>query len=140
MIKATKNINLENVKNSNYWKLISLLVWNHYIEPEYQNEDQIQITEVWRGENSDGSVTSCNQYWADPNYSEKYLTRTLSSVKITITRPDYVTYIYIGVDASIRIYGKYTIENKSISQPQYKHSFTLDVINWLLENKFIEVN
>lgn len=46
---VAQNITLENVKNSDYWNLIAILVWDHYSEKEEQDESKIKIEESWFG-------------------------------------------------------------------------------------------
>lgn len=41
-----KNITLERVKQSKYWDLIGIMIWNHYSEFRYQRESMIEITLV----------------------------------------------------------------------------------------------
>jgi len=67
-----QNITLENVKKSDYWNLISILVWNHYSEEKYQDDSKIEIKEDWYGKcNSGGSYSS---YWDDPSHSKEVTT------------------------------------------------------------------
>jgi len=69
-LKSIKeNITLENVKKSNYWDLISILVWNHYSDKEYQEEDKIEITESWYGKTHGGSSHSSD--WNNTNYQQE---------------------------------------------------------------------
>lgn len=135
-----RNITLENVKKSNYWKLISILVWNHYSEKRFQEESKIDIKEDWYGKCNNGG--SYAQRWNNPNFSEEGYVRTLNSIVITFTRNDYITYIYIHVDGNIHCFGKYT--NKKDIEEYKRPNYTgaernLDITNWLLENNFISI-
>ena len=139
MIKAIKeNITLENVKNSNYWDLVAILVWNHYSEKRFQDESQIEIKESWCGKSINGSSTMFSNSWDNPDYVEEGWKRTLYSVKIIFTRTDYVTYININVTGNINVYGLYTDKEKK-TQPNYSgfHQ-TINIINWLLQNNFVK--
>jgi len=134
-----KNITLENVKKSTYWKLISILVWNHYSELKYQEESAIEITEDWYGKCSSGG--SYASKWDTPGYFEEGYVRTLNAIVIKFTRSDYVTYIYIDTTGNISCFGIYTDEEKGKSKsPHYEGSQkNLDITNWMIENNFIDI-
>lgn len=135
-----KNITLENIKNSNYWGLISILVWNHYSEKELQNESDIEIEENWYGKFPGGG--SFSDKWNDPNYSEKEGIRTLRSIVIIFKRIDYITYIHINTNGNINCFGVYTDKDiKDNKQPNYHGSQrNLDITNWLIENNLISIS
>lgn len=136
MLKPTNNITLENVKNSNYWELIALIVWNHYREEKYQDESSIKITEDWYGKHKSGG--SYNIKWNNPEFKEEGYVRTLYSIQIEFTRNDYITYIDIKVETgNISYFGIYTDKSKKRS-PNYSPS-NINLMNWMLENKFIEL-
>ena len=129
------NITLENVKNSDYWNLISILVWDHYSEIEHQDESKIKIKESWFGKFPGGG--SYSNKWNDPNYSEEGSVRTLNAIVITFEREDYTTYIYLYVDGNINCFGMYS--DKSLKKtPHYEGlSRNLDITNWLMKNNFV---
>ena len=133
-----KNITLDYIKNSTYWKLISILVWNHYSEEKYQDESAILIEESWYGKASNSG--SYAKKWDAPDYSEKGYIRTLKSIVITFTRTDYITYIYIGVDGNIYCFGQYT-DKKDVAEykrPNYNGAQrNLAITNWMIENDLI---
>ena len=135
---VAQNITLENVKKSDYWNLISILVWNHYSELEHQEESKIKIEESWFGKFPGGG--SYSYKWNDPNYSEEGSVRTLNAIVITFAREDYTTYIYLYVDGNINCFGMYS--DKSVKNvPRYKGlSRNLDITNWLMKNNFVTAN
>lgn len=135
MLKSTNNITLENVKKSNYWDLISILVWNHYSEKHYQDETKLNFKEIWVGKSK--GVTSHNKMWNDPNHKEGDLVRTLDSILIIFERDDYITYIYIHADGNVNCFGMYTDKEKKQS-PHYNMHSNLHIINWMINNNFIE--
>ena len=124
---VAQNITLENVKKSDYWNLISILVWNHYSELEHQEESKIKIEESWFGKFPGGG--SYSYKWNDPNYSEEGSVRTLNAIVITLEREDYTTYIYLYVDGNINCFGMYS--DKSLKKtPHYEElSRNLDITN-----------
>ena len=132
---VAQNITLENVKKSDYWNLISILVWNHYSELEHQEESKIKIEESWFGKFPGGG--SYSYKWNDPNYSEEGSVRTLNAIVITLEREDYTTYIYLYVDGNINCFGMYS--DKSLKKtPHYEGlSRNLDITNWLMKNNFV---
>ncbi len=75
MLKVTNKLTLENVKKSNYWDLISYIVWNHYSETRYQDETLIEIKENWYGKGENGN-SSHNNYWNNADYTELNYKRT----------------------------------------------------------------
>lgn len=129
------NITLENVKNSDYWNLISILVWDHYSEIEHQDESKIKIQESWCGKFPGGS--SYSSKWDDPNYSEEGSVRTLNAIVITFEREDYKTYIYLYVDGNINCFGMYS--DKSVEKAPHYGGMrrNLDITNWLMKNNFV---
>ena len=141
MIKAiTENITLENVKKSNYWELIAILVWNHYREEKYKDESQVEITESWYGQAMDHEGSSHSTSWDNPDHKEKGYIRKLGSIDIKLTRTDYVTYICINTkNGNINCFGSYTDREKKVS-PNYRNNNQIDVINWLLKHSFVELN
>lgn len=139
MIKPIKeNITLENVKNSNYWDLIAIIVWNHYSEKRFQDESQIEIKESWCGKSVDRSSTSFSSSWDNPDYVEEGWIRTLHAVKIIFTRSDYVTHININVSGNVSVWGFYVNKEKK-EQPNYGglHQ-VINIVNWLLQNNFVK--
>lgn len=136
---TAKNITLENVRKSNYWKLISILVWNHYTEKEHQDENAITIKEQWCG--TGGGFTSLNDNWDNPNYSEPGLIRQLECIKIIFKRHDYITHIYIHASGNIDCFGLYTDTDKTINECPYYYGSkrNLDITNWMLENSFLTI-
>ena len=137
----SQNITLENVKKSDYWNLIAILVWNHYSEKQYQDESMIEFEENYRGVSN--GCSSYGKKWDDPNYTEPGLTRELSSILIIFKRTDYVTYIFIHIDGNITCFGKYInclTEEKKNKSPNYAGSQrNLSITNWMIENNFINV-
>lgn len=139
MIKPIqKNITLENVKKSNYWDLIAILVWNHYSEKRFQDESQIEIKESYCGKSTTGSATMFSNSWDNPDYKEDGWIRTLYAVKIIFTRSDYVTHISINVTGNISIFGLYTDKNKTTQPTYYGLHQTISIVNWLIKNKFVK--
>lgn len=132
---VAQNITLENVNKSDYWNLISILVWNHYSELEHQEESKIKIKESWFGKFPGGG--SYSNKWNDPNYSEEGSVRTLNAIVITFEREDYTTYIYLYVDGNINCFSMYS--DKSLKKtPHYEGlSRNLDITNWLMKNNFV---
>ena len=132
---VAQNITLENVKKSDYWNLISILVWNHYSELEHQEESKIKIEESWFGKFPGGG--SYSYKWNDPNYSEEGSVRTLNAIVITFAREDYTTYIYLYVDGNINCFGMYS--DKSVKKVPYYGGLrrNLDITNWLMKNNFV---
>ena len=135
---VAQNITLENVKKSDYWNLISILVWNHYSELEHQEESKIKIEESWFGKFPGGG--SYSYKWNDPNYSEEGSVRTLNAIVITLEREDYTTYIYLYVDGNINCFGMYS--DKSVKKVPYYEGLrrNLDITNWLMKNNFVTAN
>ena len=135
---VAQNITLENVKKSDYWNLISILVWNHYSELEHQEESKIKIEESWFGKFPGGG--SYSYRWNDPNYSEEGSVRTLNAIVITLEREDYTTYIYLYVDGNINCFGMYS--DKSVKKVPYYEGLrrNLDITNWLMKNNFVTAN
>lgn len=138
ILKPTENITLENVKKSNYWELIALIVWNHYREKKYQNEKDIIISENYYGKHpTNGSRSYCSD-WASPSYTEKDYIRTLGSIVIQFERSDYTTYIYLSVETgNVSYFGIYKDKTETRS-PQYTGASTIQVMNWMLEHEFIK--
>lgn len=132
-----KNITLENIKKSNYWDLIAILIWNHYRDEEEQDESAITMDEQWYGLNKTGSSSSHRVKWNNPSYKEPDYTRTLYSIKITFVRTDYTTYIDIKLDGTVVCIGRYSDPTKK-GYLSYSYS-SLDVVNWLCKNDFISV-
>lgn len=139
MLKAiSKNITLENVKKSNYWDLIAMIVWNHYSEKERQDESMVEISEDWCGKTKGGS--SHGKIWQDPSYTDGIHTRTLDKICIKFSRTDYITYIYINVSTGeISWYGLYTDKDKH-DQPRFSCFKNIEMTNWLWSNNFIGFN
>jgi len=135
------NITLESVKQSKYWDLIAILVWNHYSEEQYQNESMVEFKENYRGV-SDG-VSSYNKNWNDPNYTELGLIGELSSILITFKRNDYITYIFIHTNGNISCFGKYInclTEEKKNKSPNYSGAQrNLKITNWMLKNNLCKI-
>lgn len=134
---ATKNITLENVKKSNYWELIALVVWNHYREKKYQDESKVQIIEQWYGKSN--GCSSHSDQWNNPNYSENKFVRTLDKIKIIFTRSDYTTFIGIDVETgNVSYYAIFNDKNNDRTPNLYPQS--IDLMNWMLEHDFIQLN
>lgn len=132
------NITLEKIKNSNYWELIALVVWNHYRESRYQDESLIEITEDWYGKRIDGHGSAGGNVWQNENHQEKDYVRTLQYIEIKFARTDYNTYILINVeDGNIRVYGIYNDKNNHKS-PTYNFG-SLDVTNWMIDNDLLRL-
>lgn len=132
---VSKNITLENVKKSNYWDLISILVWNHYSEKKYQEESNIEIKELWCGIGNGGS--SHSDKWSDSSYTEEGYKRTLQAIVITFKRSDYMTYIYINTHGNIDCIGSY-VNDINRAGPKY-YTPNLKITNWMISNGFIEI-
>ena len=133
------NITLENVKKSNYWDLIAILVWNHYSEKHYQDESKITIEEVWYGKDINGSGCEMSSQWNNPNHTREGCVRTLHSIKIIFTRNDYTTHININVNGNISCYGFYS-KNDDDKYPNYHGAQrNLDITNWMLDNHFLQL-
>jgi len=134
-----KNITLENVKKSNYWDLISILVWNHYSEKKYQDESCIEIKESWYGKGEQGSSSHTIQ-WDNPLYSDEKFIRTLGQIVIVFKRSDYVTYIYIDLGGNVHCFGQYLNNKEEFKVPNYDGiQRNLDITNWMISNGFIEI-
>lgn len=136
IVPIKENITLENVKNSNYWDLIAILVWNHYSESRFQDESKIEITESWCGK-SKGSVCFSSE-WDKPDYTEEGYTRTLWGIRIVFTRTDYITHINLTTSGRISIWGYYVDKSKKSSPIFDGFQNALGIINWQLHNKFVE--
>ncbi len=136
----TDNITLDNVKKSNYWKLISIVVWNHYIEEKFQDESMLTFGESYYGKAKNGGGTSSHgDKWNNTEYTEEYYTRTLSSIVITFKRSDTTTYFYINVETgNLTFFGFYNDKDKNGS-PTWSHK-PLHICNWLLENDFLTIS
>jgi len=131
------NITLDNIKKSNYWDLISILIWNHYSETRYQDESMIEISEQWYGQGEKGS-SSHNNSWNNPNHKEKDFERTLGYILIKFKRSDYESSIFINVrNGNIQLYAVYV--DKTIKKSPYFYYGTTDVINWMLENNLLKL-
>ena len=131
------NITLDNIKNSDYWELIALVVWNHYREKKYQIESNISFKEEWYGKTNGAS--SHHNRWNDPNFIKPPFIRTLRSIVIEFKRTDYITNIYINVETgNIYVYGYYTDTEKK-ALPNYIIR-TLDIVNWMLKNNLLKLN
>lgn len=132
-----ENITLENIRKSNYWDLIAMLVWNHYSEEKYQDESAITITEKWYGKCIGGSSHSSE--WNNFNYFIKGYVRTLMSIQIKFTRSDYITYIDITTDGNIYCHGYYTNKNED-GYPNYSTACrNINKTNWLFENNLVNI-
>lgn len=140
-LKAIKeNITLDNVKKSNYWDLIGIIIWNHYSEEKYQDESMITIYEDWYGNSTDEvGGGSYSQKWDDPSYTEEGYIRTLDSIKIQLSREDYTAWIYISTDGRVRCLGSYTDKERRSSPYFSGIANNMEICNWLLENNLIEV-
>lgn len=136
----TNKITLENVKKSNYWKLISIVVWNHYIEEKYQDESMITIEESYYGKARNGGGTSSHgDKWNNAEYTEEYYIRVLGSVVITFKRSDFTTFFYINVETgNLNYFGFYNDKDKKGS-PAFSPK-PIYICNWLLENKFLTIS
>ena len=131
------NITLDNIKKSNYWNLISILIWNHYSEARYQDENMIEISEQWYGQGKKGS-SSHNSNWNNPNHKEKDFERTLGYILIKFKRSDYESSIFINVrNGNIQLHAVYI--NKTIKKLPYFYYGTTDVTNWMLENNLLKL-
>lgn len=138
IVPIKENITLENVKKSKYWDLISILVWNHYAEKKFQDESMIEIKESYCGKSINGSSIMFSSDWNNPDYTEDGYERTLNAIKIIFTRSDYITYISITTNGRVHTNGIYTDKTKT-TQPHYSGAQrSIDITNWLLENKFVE--
>ena len=139
---VANNITLESVKQSKYWDLIAILVWNHYSEEKYQDESMIEFEENYYGF-SEG-VSSHSKNWNDSNYTEFGLIRKLSNILITFKRSDYITYIFIHTNGNISCFGKYInclTEEKKDKSPNYSGAQkNLNITNWMIENKLCEIH
>ena len=132
------NITLENVKKANLWELIAIIVWNHYREARFQEENMIEVSENWCGKTAYGNSTSFSNDWDNPEFTEKDFIRTLHSIDIKFTRSDYIVYIFIHVsDGNVNVYSKYT--DKTNEKEPKLYFGTTDVTNWLLENDLLKV-
>lgn len=132
-----ENITLENVKKSDYWNLIAILVWGHYSEKKYQNEDDIEISESWYGKNSVSS--SYHPRWNNPNHSEKAYVRTLDFILIKLATKYHTTHITISMKGNISCYGFY-YDKEEKTMPTYNSAQrNIEKTNWLLKNNFLKV-
>ena len=138
-LKATNKITLENVKKSNYWDLISLLVWNHYSEKKYQDEGLIEITENWYGKGINNGCASYSYHWDNPSHTEEGYLRTLNGIKITLKRSDYNAYINIGTNGRVECYGVYNDVNIKKTPNFYNAQNNVKICNWLLANEFLTI-
>ena len=133
------NITLENVKKSNYWDLIAIIVWNHYSEKPFQDESKITIEESWYGKGINDNSTSHSNNWNNPNYTVKGFIRSLRTIRIILTRNDYITHININVNGNVSCYGIYIDENKAKTPYYAGAQSTLDITNWMLKNNFLQL-
>ena len=96
----------------------------------------VEIYEQWYGKTKYSS--SNTTFWNDPEYKNGDYVRTLQYILITFTRTDYITYIHINVESgNIFYFGIYTNKNNE-SHPNY-YAQPIDLMNWMLENNFIEL-
>lgn len=129
------NITLEKVKESNYWELIALLVWNHYREERHQDESKISFSERYIGKSEDGFIY--DDKWNNPDYFQEGYTRTLNSVRIIFKRTDYITRIHIGVEnGSVHVIGERLEGPERVNYNNYNY---LRVSNWMLEHGFYKL-
>ncbi len=129
------NITLERIKQSNYWDLIGIMIWNHYSEERYQDRSMIEIKESWYGQGEKGS-SSHNYNWDNPNHKEEGYIRTLGNILIILKRTDYESTIFIDVkNGNINVYAVYT--DREIKKQPYFYYGTTDVTNWMLENDLL---
>lgn len=132
-----ENITLENVKKSNYWDLLAILIWNHYNDPKYQEGVEIQIYENWYGVGIASESHSAK--WDSPGYSEGGYVRTLNSIVIKLIRSDYTVFIHIRTSGNITCYGFYNRKEEQ-KQPYFSGiQRNMEQTNWLLQNNFVEV-
>lgn len=133
----SNNISLENLRSSDYWKLVSIVVWNHYSEEKFQNDGDIDLKEVWYGKSIEGRSSNHSESWDSEDYSLDGYVRSLHAVRVILRRLDYCTYINILHTGDVTVFGKYN-DHRSKS-PSYSYS-GLKVTNWMLENGFLKVN
>lgn len=137
IVPIKENITLENVKKSNYWDLIAILIWNHYSEKRFQDESKIEITESWYGKRGDSS-SYFSKDWDNPDYTEEGYERALYGVKIIFTRSDYITHIMLTTSGNIYT-GGYYVDKSKTSQPIFSGSQrAMDIVNWQLQNNFVK--
>ncbi len=127
------NITLEKVKKSNYWELIAILIWGHYNEPKFQDENAIIISEKWYGKHKEGNGSYHTSDWNNPDFKVDDYIRTLYAIMITFTRKDYISHIYINVETG-NVYAISSLKGVSFSTPN------VDITNWMLENNLLKVD
>jgi len=137
MLQATNRITLKNVKKSDYWNLIALIVWNHFSEKTFQNENLIQITEEWFGVSKDGKYYLTGPQWNSRTYTFKDFKRTLCCIKLTLTRHNYTVYIKIYTDGNITHSAQYNQVSTPYT-PQF-YPKALDLMNWCIKNNFLNL-
>jgi hypothetical protein len=127
---------LSNVRKSNYWDLIALIVWSHYSEPERQDEKMIKIKENWYGKTSSGG--SYSRKWDNPSHTEEGHVRTLSGIEIEFTRSDYTTHIRMDSENGALSYFAMRTDppHKEVNLTNYN---SLAIVNWMLNNHFYKL-
>ncbi len=135
-LQATNNITLENVRKSNYWELIALIVWNHYREKKFQEEENVIFSEEYYGKGK--GMSSHSSQWNDPNFTEGSCIRTLGSIRIKFIRSDYTTFININVETG-NIYHFAIYNDKGNNKTPHHYPQAIDLMNWMLEHEFIEL-
>lgn len=127
----TKNITLENVKNSDYWSLLSICVWSHLKEERFKEESRISFSEGWYGKGGPGHSRHGRE-WNDPNYSLEGYTRTLKKITITYKEIDKSTDIIINPETG-------NISKFSSSVGDVGINKNVEICNWLLDNGFLTI-
>ena len=134
-----ENVTLKNVKNSDYWALLAIIIWGHYSEEKYQDESKVSFTEKYYGKGYTG-IKSFSSLWDDPSYNKEGFTRTLRSIRIKFERSDYNTYIHIPVDTEeVLYYGMYLDRSEDKSSPRFGTNKNLRITNWMLDNGFYQI-
>lgn len=137
MITVNKNeLTLENVKKSNYWDLIALIVWGHYTDQKFQEDSKITISEKWYGVGECGANSYHTDEWNNPDFKKDGFVRTLQSIKIHFERNDYNTHIGLDLSGTINYFALSNETHKTVNLQNYN---SLAITNWMLENNFFEI-
>lgn len=139
MIKVNKSqITLENVRNSDYWGLISLIVWNHYSEKKHQEGYKISFEEEWYGKATNNSGSQHSENWKNPSYTVPNYIRTMSGITIRFEREDYSVRIKLSCESGcIHSSGRYNVkETGERGRLKLQTYNIMQISNWMLKHNF----
>jgi hypothetical protein len=135
-----EKITLSNVKKSNYWDLLALIVWNHYSEERFQDESMVDISEQWHGLADDGNGSYSSSHWQNKNHTQEGYTRTLESIQIKLTRSDYIARINLTIGSgAVHFYAHSVLEEENFKHRRLNVYNSLAITNWMLTNEFFKI-